>query len=63
MSEPAPLKPAYLIVGNDRPKVRRAVARLKRRVADDTGGDLNINVFDADVHSPEAVLELSLIHI
>ena len=57
MSEPAPLKPAYLIVGNDRPKVRRAVARLKRRVADDTGGDLNINVFDADVHSPEVVLE------
>ena len=57
MSEPAPLKPAYLIVGNDRPKVRRAVARLKRRVAGETGSDLNINVFDADVHSPEDVLE------
>ncbi len=57
MSEPAPLKPAYLIVGTDRPKVRRAVTRLKQRVADETGSDLNISVFDADVHPAEAVLE------
>jgi len=57
MSEPAPLRPAYLIVGTDRPKVRRAVTRLKLRVAGETGSDLNVNVFDADVHTVEAVVE------
>ncbi len=57
MSDPAPLKPAYLIVGNDRPKVRRALERLRHRVLDESGSDLNVSVFDAEVHTPQAVLE------
>jgi DNA polymerase-3 subunit delta len=57
MSEPEPLLPAYLIVGTDRPKVRRAITRLKQRVTDESGSDLNINVFDAEAHTAEAVVE------
>lgn len=57
MSEPLPLKPAYLIVGNDRPKVRRAVSRLRQRVNDEAGNDLNVVVFDAEVDPVAAVLE------
>lgn len=58
MSERPSLKPAYLITGNDRPKVRRAVARLRQRVIDEAGGnDLNVTVFDADSTSVADVLE------
>jgi DNA polymerase III subunit delta len=47
MADPAPLLPAYLILGTDRPKVRRAVARLRQRVVDEAGSDLNVVVLDA----------------
>lgn len=49
------LLPVYLMHGSDRPKVRRAVARLRRRVIAETGSDLNVSVFDADAGSPSAV--------
>lgn len=57
MSPPAPLKPAYLICGSDRPKVRTAVSRLRRRVLDETGSDLNLALFDAESDAPRVVLE------
>jgi DNA polymerase III subunit delta len=44
MAQRAPLKPAYLIFGSDRVKVRRAVARLRRRVVDESGSDLNVTI-------------------
>ena len=47
MADAAPLLPAYLIIGTDRPKVRRAVARLRQRVVDEAGSDLNVVVLDA----------------
>ncbi len=43
----APLKPAYLILGDDLPKVELALRRLKARIAEDSGTDLNIDEFDA----------------
>jgi len=55
--EKEPLRPAYLIFGNDRPKVRRAVTRLRKRVVEEAGNDLNLAVFDAEEHSVAAVLE------
>lgn len=57
MSTPEPLRPAYLICGSDRPKVRRAVARLRTRIVQESGSDLNVTVFDAEVDPPQAVLE------
>jgi DNA polymerase-3 subunit delta len=45
MAASAPLLPVFLIVGNDRPKVRRAVQRLRQRVVDESGSDLNISTF------------------
>lgn len=57
VSERPSLKPAYLIAGNDRPKVRRAVGRLRQRVVDQTGSDLNIAVFDAETDKVDAVLD------
>jgi len=45
MAAPTPLLPVFLIVGNDRPKVRRAVQRLRQRVVDESGSDLNISTF------------------
>jgi DNA polymerase III subunit delta len=46
MAEGNPLRLAYLICGSDRPKVRRAVERLRRRVVAESGSDLNVTVFD-----------------
>jgi DNA polymerase III subunit delta len=46
-SEPTPLRPAYLIYGSDRSRVRRAVARLRQRVTEESGSDLSVTVFDA----------------
>lgn len=46
MAETSPLKPAYLIFGSDRVKVRRAVSRLRRRVVAESGSDLNVVVVD-----------------
>jgi DNA polymerase III delta subunit len=57
MSDPTPLRPAYIICGTDRPKVQRAVAQLRRRVETESGSDLNIEVFDAESTTPEAVVE------
>jgi DNA polymerase III subunit delta len=48
MASPEPLLPAYLIVGTDRPKVRYAVQRLRRRVIRDGGSDLNVLAFEID---------------
>ncbi len=48
MADPAPLRPAFLILGTDRPKVRRAVARLRQRVVDEAGSDLNVVILDAE---------------
>jgi DNA polymerase-3 subunit delta len=53
----APLLPAYLIIGTDRPKVRRAVARLRQRVIDEAGSDLSIVVVDAEHEPVEALLD------
>ena len=50
--EPAqPLKPAYLIVGDDLPKMELALKRLKARIVEQSGSDLNIDEFDATVRS------------
>lgn len=57
MAEPTPLKPAYIICGSDRPKVRLAVARLKQRVVNESGSDLNVVVFDAERDPVTAVVE------
>ena len=51
------LKPAYLICGSDTPKVRRAAARLRRRVLEDTGSDLNLTFFDARAERAHTVIE------
>jgi len=42
-----PLKPAYLIVGNDLPKVELALKRLKARIVSQPGGETNLDEFDA----------------
>ena len=52
----APLKPAYLILGDDLPKVEYALRRLKARIVEQSGSDLNIDEFDAEEHdAPEVV--------
>lgn len=42
-----PLKAAYLIVGDDRAKVRLALTRLRRRVVAESGSDLNVVTLEA----------------
>jgi len=42
-----PLKPAYLIVGDDVPKITAALKRLKQRIVEESGSDLNISEFEA----------------
>ena len=49
MAEKSSLKPAYLICGTDHPKVRLAVARLRKRVFAETSSELNITLYDARV--------------
>jgi DNA polymerase-3 subunit delta len=51
VSQPArqPLKPAYLIVGDDLPKIEQALKRLKARITEQSGSDLNIEEFDARI--------------
>jgi DNA polymerase-3 subunit delta len=44
-----PLKSAYLIVGDDLPKVELALKRLKARIVEESGSDINIDEFDAAV--------------
>ena len=60
MADPSQLLPAYLIIGTDRPKVRRAVARLRKRVMDESGSDLNIVVLDAEHDSVEVLLDAAV---
>jgi len=43
-----PLKPAYLIVGDDLPKIENALRRLKHRIVEQSGSDLNIEDFEAE---------------
>ncbi|MGI5939661.1 MAG: DNA polymerase III subunit delta [Thermoleophilia bacterium] len=47
----APLKPAYLILGDDLPKIELALRRLKARITEQSGTDLNIDEFDASTDS------------
>jgi DNA polymerase-3 subunit delta len=50
------LKPAYLILGDDLPKVELALRRLKARIVEQSGSDLNIDEFDAtEAGGPEVV--------
>lgn len=42
-----PLKAAYLILGDDLPKIEAALKRLKLRIVEESGSDLNISEFDA----------------
>ena len=46
MSDSRPLDTAYLIVGNDRPKVRRALQRLRERAVQESGSDINVTLID-----------------
>jgi len=56
VSQPASLKPVYLIVGSDRPKVRRAVQRLRRRVVAESGSDINVASFEVESNDTAAAL-------
>ena len=51
-----PLKPAYLIVGDDLPKIEEALKRLKLRIVEESGSDLNISEFEAPAASGIAVV-------
>ncbi len=42
-----PLKAAYLIIGDDLPKITAALKRLKQRIVEESGSDLNISEFEA----------------
>ena len=52
----SPLKSAYLILGDDLPKVELALRRLKARIGEESGMDLNIDEFDASVDDGSAVV-------
>ncbi len=58
MSEKArqPLRPAYLILGDDLPKVEQALKRLKARILEESGSDANISEFDASSDTAAAVV-------
>jgi DNA polymerase-3 subunit delta len=58
VSQPArrPLKAAYLILGDDLPKIEEALKRLKARIREQAGGDLNIEEFDARVDPASQVV-------
>ncbi len=42
-----PLRAGYLIVGDDLPKIGLALKRLKQRIIEESGSDLNISEFEA----------------
>lgn len=52
----APLKSAYLILGDDIPKVELALRRLKARIVGESGTDLNIDEFNAALDSAAQVV-------
>jgi DNA polymerase-3 subunit delta len=43
----APLRPAYLILGDDLPKIELALRRLKARIVEESGTELNVDELDA----------------
>ena len=50
------LKPVYLIMGSDTPKVEMALRRLRDRVVADSGTDINVDMFSAlDHHSGQVI--------
>ncbi|MHB8966947.1 MAG: DNA polymerase III subunit delta [Thermoleophilia bacterium] len=51
------LERAYLITGSDETKVETAVARLRQRIIDDSGTDMNIDIFDAAVDPALTVVQ------
>ena len=51
-----PLKPAYLILGDDLPKVEQALKRLKMRIIEQAGTDANIGEFDASADAAAVVV-------
>ena len=53
----AHLKPAYIICGSDKPKVRRAAVKLRQRVGSETASELNVSIFDATVDVAADVVE------
>jgi DNA polymerase-3 subunit delta len=55
-SDKPPLKPVYLILGDDTPKVEAALRRLRRRITDESGTELNIDEFRAGQHSAGQVI-------
>jgi DNA polymerase-3 subunit delta len=57
MAGPSPLLPGFLILGTDRPKVRVAVARLRKRVIDEAGSDLNVVILDAEQDKVDEFLD------
>lgn len=55
-AEKAPLKPAYLILGDDEPKVELALRRLRERIVEESGTELNIDEFVASEHGASEVI-------
>ena len=51
-----PLKPAYLVLGDDLPKVEQALKRLKMRIIEQAGTDANIGEFDASADAAAVVV-------
>ena len=51
-----PLKSAYLILGDDRPKVETALRRLRARIVAESGTELNIDEFAAAQHPARDVI-------
>lgn len=51
-----PLKAAYLILGDDHPKVETALRRLRLRIMEESGTELNIDEFTAARHSARDVV-------
>jgi len=51
-----PLEPAYLIVGNNFPKIEEALKRLKLRIVEESGSELNISEFEAPADSGPQVV-------
>ncbi len=51
-----PLRAAYLILGDDRPKVESALHRLRERIVEESGTELNIDEFVAAQHSAHEVV-------
>lgn len=51
-----PLKAAYLILGDDHPKVEIALRRLRARIMEESGTELNIDEFVAGQHSARDVV-------